>query len=107
MIKAKFFHSKSGAPTGFNISGHSGYAQNGSDIVCASVSSAAYMVANTITEIIGVKADITVDDNGSMVLNIPQGSADKTKDILLGFELHIKSLSEQYPKNVTITTTEV
>ncbi len=107
MIKASFFHSKSGEPTGFEICGHSGYAQSGSDIVCASVSSAAYMVANTITEVIGVDAFIQVDDNGSMTLKIPQGSANKTKDILLGFELHLKGLEEQYPKNVTITTTEV
>ena len=31
----------------------------------------------------------------------------KTKEILLGFKIHIEELQEQYPKNVTITTTEV
>ena len=35
---------------GFEISGHSDYAEEGSDIVCAAVSSAALMTANTITE---------------------------------------------------------
>ena len=107
MIKATFFHSTNGALTGFNIKGHSGYAQSGADIVCASVSSAAYMTANTIIEIIGIDADATVNDNGEMTLIVPENSAEKTKDILQGFKLHISELSKQYPKNVTITTTEV
>ena len=106
MIKTKFFHSN-GVPTGFSISGHAGYGISGEDIVCASVSSAAYMVANTITEIMGVTADITVDESGAMALNVSLEDANRTKDILLGFQLHISELSKQYPKNVTITTTEV
>ncbi len=65
------------------------------------------MVANTITEIMGVEADISVDDNGSMALKVPEADAHTTKDILLGLELHISELSKQYSKNVTITTTEV
>lgn len=36
---------------GFEISGHSDFAEEGSDIVCAAISSAAYMTANTVTEI--------------------------------------------------------
>jgi uncharacterized protein YsxB (DUF464 family) len=107
MIKATFYYSKNGALTGFNIKGHSGYAESGSDIICASVSSAAYMVANTIMEIMGVKADARVDDSGEMTVIIPEESADKTNDILQGLKLHINELSLQYPKNVTITTTEV
>ena len=106
MIKAKFFHSN-GVPTGFDLSGHAGYGISGEDIVCASVSSAAYMVANTITEIMGVEADITVDENGAMSLKVSGEDANRTEDILLGFRLHISELSKQYPKNVTITTTEV
>ena len=106
MIKAKFFHSD-GVPSGFHISGHAGYGTSGGDIVCASVSSAAYMVANTITDVIGVQADISVDNNGSMTLSVAEANTQQTKDILLGLELHLKGLSEQYPKNVTITTTEV
>ena len=65
------------------------------------------MVANTITEIMGVGADITVDDNGSMTLYVTEKNAHKTKDILQGLELHLTELSKQYPKNVTITITEV
>ena len=106
MIKVKFFHSKDDAPLGFAISGHSGYAEAGADIVCSAVSSASYLVANTIIEIMKIDACTDVSD-GMMKITIPKDCATKTKDILLGFELHIKELTEQYPKNVTITTSEV
>ena len=63
-------------------------------LVCAAVSSAAYMTANTITEIIGDKADIEVND-GEMVLSVKTPS-DKTLAVLEGFKLHIQQLEEQY-----------
>ncbi len=106
MINVKFYHSSTDAPLGFMIKGHSGYGTHGNDIVCSAVSSAAYMTANTLLEI--MKLDITADvQDGLMKIMIPEDSADKTKDLLLGFELHISELAKQYPKNVTITTTEV
>ena len=61
MIKVIFFKSGDNI-RGFELSGHSGYAEEGSDIVCSAVSSVAYMVANTVTEIIGVNAKVELDD---------------------------------------------
>ena len=63
-------------------------------LVCSAVSSAAYMTANTITEIIGDNADIEVDD-GKMILKV-ENPSDKTRAILEGFKLHIQQLHEQY-----------
>lgn len=56
------------------------------------------MTANTITEIIGAKADIKVSD-GYMrfVLKDENENAEK---IIEGLSLHIGELSKQYPKNV-------
>ena len=48
MIYAEFF-TRQEKLYGFKISGHAGYADKGEDIVCASVSSAVQLVANTIT----------------------------------------------------------
>ena len=52
------FYKKDENLIGFLIKDHSGYDEEGYDIVCASVSSAAYLTANTLTEIVGAKADI-------------------------------------------------
>ena len=54
------FYEKDEKLTGFLIKDHSGYDEEGYDIVCASVSSAAYLTANTLTEIVGAKADVKV-----------------------------------------------
>jgi uncharacterized protein YsxB (DUF464 family) len=106
MTKATFYFDGN-VPYGFLISGHSGFAENGEDIVCASVSSASYMVANTITEILKVNAKIDVEEtNGKMKLIVNKEQRHITKDILLGLKLHLDSLAEDYPKFLE-TLTEV
>ena len=62
------------------------------------------MTANTIIEIMKVPADVDVKEDGAMTLRVSEESAEKTKELLLGLELHINELRKQYPKNVTITT---
>ena len=104
MTKATFYFDGN-VPYGFLISGHSGYAQEGEDIVCASVSSAAYMTANTITEVLGVNAQIEVSD-AKMKLIVNKEQRHITKDNLLGLKLHLEGLEEQYPEFLK-TLTEV
>ena len=104
MTKATFYFDEN-VPYGFLISGHSGFAESGEDIVCASISSVAYMVANTITEILNVNAEINVTD-GRMKLIVNKEQRHITKDILLGLKLHLDSLAEDYPKFLE-TLTEV
>ncbi len=92
MIKATFYK-KNGSLIGFEIKGHSGYEEEGKDIICASVSSAAYMAANTITEVIGEKAAIDVGE-GYFKL-ITEGEKD-CEVILKGLDLHVNALADDY-----------
>ncbi len=97
-----------GELVGFRITGHSGFAESGSDIVCASISSVAYMVANTITDVIRVSAEIDVnEDNGDMLLRVFQKDATACRDILQGFKLHMLALEEQYSDYMIVNNTEV
>ena len=97
MIKA-IFYKKGETLKGFESSGHSGYAEEGSDVICASVSSAAYMAANTLTEIVGDRADIDVDD-GYLRLTVKEPS-EKTEIVLQGLELHISTLAQDYDEYI-------
>ena len=101
MIRA-VFSIRDGKPVGFTVKGHSGSAERGSDIICASVSSACFMAVNTITEILGVKVDDDVSD-GYMKISLC-GENDAATDILRGLQLHITELSKEYPDFIRITT---
>ena len=49
-----------GLITGFTITDHAEYGEEGSDILCAAISSAAYMTVNTITDILGIVVGVEV-----------------------------------------------
>ena len=100
MITATFFI-RENAIQGFEIKGHSGSAEFGQDIVCAAVSSAAFMTANTVTEVMGIDAEAEVDD-GYMHFTVTGGKS--AEDIFKGLKLHLEGLSEQYPDFVKVTT---
>ena len=99
MIRVKFLIGNKQL-TGFEIKGHAMFAESGNDVVCAAVSSAAYMAANTLTEIIGAKADANAQD-GMMRVILGQ-SDEQTETVLRGLELHLTELSKQYPENIKI-----
>lgn len=100
------FHTAGPEITGFELSGHSGAGQAGEDVVCAAVSSAAYMAANTITEVCGCAAKAVADD-GYMQVVVPRGEAVRCQDILKGFRLHMDQLAGQYPHHIQVTDLEV
>ncbi len=101
MTSVKFLADKNGL-YGFEISGHS--TKDCDDevgkTVCAAVSSAAYMAANTITEIIGDTADARVSD-GEMYFEVNNPS-DAGVKVLMGLQLHLTELSMQYSNNIKI-----
>ena len=95
------FLKRDGEIVGFDISGHTGAGLNGSDILCAAVSSAAYLTANTITDVIGSDADVSVSD-GRMKLVIKTAPGETAGAILKGFKLHMMQLRSQKPGNIRI-----
>lgn len=108
MIKAEIYISKFGNIVGFNISGHSDFSQAGTDIICAAVSSAAYMTVNTLAEVLGADVDAYVNDKlGVMRVFISEKDAPMCSDILSGFKMHLILLEEMYSKNIKVNYVEV
>ena len=103
MTSVKFL-SKQESLYGFEIKGHSSIDCNDDDgkLVCAAVSSAAYLAANTITEIIGDDCEAEVDD-ALMRVEVLSPSHE-TIVVLNGLKLHLTELSKQYSKRIKITT---
>ncbi len=104
MINAVFFI-KDSLLTGFEVKGHSMSAPKGEDIICSFVSSACLMTANTVTEVIGAKAEAKVDDG---FLSFKTNSeSESVQDIIKGLRLHLEELQKDYPENIKVTTMEV
>ena len=104
MIKVKFFKAEDQL-IGFEAKGHSMSAPHGEDIICAFVSSACLMAANTVTEVIGIEAEAKAGE-GYLKLMI-NASAKPAQDILNGLKLHLSELQKDYPENIHVIISEV
>ena len=105
MITAELYSAKgSDDYAGFRVCGHTGV--RGESVVCAAVSSACYMAANTITEILGIEADVSEND-GYMSVIVSGDGIPKAQAILAGLHLHLEQLAGQYPKQLKIKFSEV
>ncbi|MBQ8435292.1 MAG: ribosomal-processing cysteine protease Prp [Oscillospiraceae bacterium] len=100
------FYRKNGELTGFKVKGHSDYSEQGSDIVCASVSSAVMLTANLITEIFGYKADVSaVDDTVALKTDI---SGDEVlQKLYQGLVLQLQEIAGEFNENIKVQFTEV
>ncbi len=107
MTRAEFFK-RDGLLSGFLIREHTGAGQAGEDIVCAAVSSAAYLTANTVTEVISADACAGVDEENAVLrLTIEPHAREACRAVMEGFLLHMRSLEAQYPQNIQVICTEV
>lgn len=100
MTTAKFLFSDD-VIISFELSGHSGAGEEGTDIVCSAISSAVYMTANTIIEIMKLNPETVVRD-GYLKIQMNLEDARKSKVITDGLYLHLSELQNQYPNNLKL-----
>lgn len=105
MVTANFLMTASGNCKGFSVSGHSGYSVSGSDIVCASVSSAVMLTINTANEFFGLNAIVKVDDN--KISCSVQNSTKESDKLFLSLKEHLSAVSEEFPKYLKVNISEV
>ena len=98
------FYKRADSFTGFEFSGHSDYAEEGFDIVCAAVSSAAYLTANLLSDSFSENTYVTVSD-GHMILTVEK--SDNSDRIIEGLYQHLLQLEDQYTKDIIVKITEV
>lgn len=107
MITARFLTPPGGELLGFHLLGHAACGEAGQDIVCAAVSSAAYLVANTITDILSVTPSSLEVEEGEMHFEIHPRDARLCGALLSGLKLHLLGLEEQYPQAIRVSYIEV
>ena len=104
MTRCEFF-TEEDRITGFSVSGHSGYAEAGSDIVCAAISAVVSMAEATINDVCGAKAKVRVkEEDARITLTLP-ASCDEEESIqavLAGMLLTLCSLRDDYPDYIEV-----
>lgn len=102
MITASFIMTENGnSIKSFSVTGHSGYADAGNDIVCASVSSAVMLTVNTAAEFFGIELDVSVYD-GDIRCEVKDISENSDR-LLNSLKVHLTEVSNQYPNNLKLT----
>ncbi|MBQ7416177.1 MAG: ribosomal-processing cysteine protease Prp [Oscillospiraceae bacterium] len=104
MTRCEFF-TEGDRITGFTISGHSGYAESGSDIVCAAISAVVTMAEATINDVCGAKAKVRVkDDDARITLTLPAScdEEESVQAVLAGMMLTLISLRDDYPDYIEV-----
>ena len=104
MTKVEIFN-QDGRINGFSVSGHSGYAEEGIDIVCAAVTTAVKLAECTINDVLGNHANTRVkEDEPRITLTLPAvcDDEDAVQAVLTGFMLTMCSLRDDYPDYIEV-----
>ena len=104
MTRCEFF-TEGDRITGFSISGHSGYAEAGSDIVCAAISAVVSMTEAVINDICGAKAKVRVKDADARIsLTLPTScdEEESVQAVLAGMLLYLCTLRDEYPDYIEV-----
>ena len=104
MTRCEFF-TENDRITGFAVSGHSGYAEAGADIVCAAISAVVTMAEATINDVCGAKAKVRVKDEQariSLTLPVSCDEEETVQAVLAGMMVTLMSLRDDYPDYIEV-----
>ena len=101
------FHMEGERIVGLTVKGHSGYAEAGSDIVCAAITSAVRLTECAVNDVLGLQAGVKVNDqDASITLKLPrnlEGEADQVSQTLLAaLMVYLVQLQEEYPEHINV-----
>jgi len=101
MIRAEFFGGK--PPEGFRISGHSGSAPAGEDLVCAAVTSAVRLTEAHVNDVLLSDAAVSVEpETAAISLTLPDKAPEGARQALEALRLYLRELSRENPKYLTL-----
>ncbi len=101
------FHTENGRIIGFEARGHSGYADAGQDILCASIGAAITLVEATVNDVLGLTAAVRTNEKKALIsLRLPGRlgpTAESTcQSLLTGLMLYFTMLHDEYPDNIEV-----
>ena len=92
--------------SGFEISGHTGYAEEGSDIVCSAVSSVSQMALLGIKDVLKLNIFFEISD-GFLKLSLGENVENESAQVLLkSMEKSVREIQKEYGNYVKLEVKE-
>ena len=104
MTRCEFF-TEDDRITGFSVSGHSGYAEAGQDVVCAAITAVVTMAEATINDVCGGKAKVRIkEEDARITLTLPATceEEDAIQAVLAGMMLYLINLRDDYSDYIEV-----
>lgn len=105
VTKITFFR-KNGVFWGFKETGHTGFGEEGDDVLCAALSAMTMLIINTLEVVLSCPVDYTIDDKtADITLRCPSALPEFEKDekknfaassLIEGYFVQLNDLVEEY-----------
>ncbi len=93
MTRVKFYQNQKGQCTGFEISGHSGYGEEGTDIICAAISALTVNTINSLEEFVEDPIQVEESEKKAYLrLSIAGDHSEKAELLLRSLQLGISNM---------------
>ena len=97
--------------TGFSIKGHSGYAEEGSDIVCAGISALVITIENALCQLVKLSPVERGGEDGFLEVILPEKMTEKQMQdaqlLLSTLHIGLENIAQAYPDYVRLTVRNV
>ncbi|MCD7760843.1 MAG: ribosomal-processing cysteine protease Prp [Clostridiales bacterium] len=107
-MTAVTFHLEGARIVSVDIRGHSGYAEEGADLICNTVVAAIQLVECTVNDVLGLAAAVKVEpEEPHISLHLPGGLSGEDEhtcqNLLTGMMVYLTGLRQQFPDYITVT----
>ena len=102
-----FYREPGGTLVGYRAEGHTGYAEAGSDIVCAAVSALTQSTLNGLKNVLGAPVMFEIDDQKALIEarltpEATEEQLDRAQLLLVTLLEGLQAIERSYPRNVRI-----
>ncbi len=101
------FESEGSRLVSLTLSGHSGFADAGADILCAAITSAVRLIECALNDVMGLEVAIKQREQDAFLsLKLPNGLPEETESLcqtlLASAMVYFVQLSEEYPDHLIV-----
>lgn len=101
------FHMEGSRIVSVDVRGHSGFAEEGADLICNTVVSALQVLECTVNDVLGLAAAVKIEPEVPHIsLHLPGGLSEldeyTCQNLLTGMMVYLTGLRQQYPEYLTV-----